>query len=225
MPHSFGIQFDPPRVDNIVVAVAPVDAFTGEIVRDNVVAWLDGLNTRPVRNISGLLVFLNLPARPFYLVNVSASNAGYFDPSRKPFIPPAPTDPDAARKRRLDFPLYRHPSTSIDPDTTAVAGMLVDGGQPVDAARVWAELPPGSAAPGVVLKPFETRSSTSGSFLLPLRLPAAAATGPVSVQFRFRKGLKQRDLARDVNEGRFHSFERPIDLAGANSPQLLEFGQ
>lgn len=225
MPHSFIVQFDPPRVDNIVVAVAPVDAFTGQVVRQKVNAWIDGINVRPVRNISGLLVFLNLPARPFYLVNVGASKAGYFDPARKPFIPPAPTDPDLANKRRLDFPLYRQPSTAIDPDTTAVAGMIVDGAQPVDGARVWAEMPPGSVAPGVVLKPFETRTSEKGSFLLPIRLPAAAATGPVTVQFRFRKGLKQRDLARNVNEGKFHSFEKPIDLAGANTPPLLEFGQ
>jgi hypothetical protein len=222
MPHSFPIEFDPPRIDTVVLAVAPIDAFSGLIVTGKIKAAVDGLKDRPIRNHSGLLVFLNLPVRPAYVVRLKAEDAGYFDPGPQTFFPPPAGSP--ASRKRVDMLLYRKPSSPLDPDTTAVAGMLFDGVAPVNDGVVQAVMPPGTVAPGTSLRPFQTRTDASGSFVLPLRLPDDAATGPVNMRFRFRRGLTQRTLVRPVNEGIFHSFEEPINLTGANSPALLKFG-
>lgn len=235
MPHSFHIYFDDnPSIDKVVVAVAPIDAFTGRIVSSGVKARIEGLLDRPRRNLSGMLVFVNLPSRPVYRVIVSAEKAGYFDPGPTNFVPPPDDDPDFANKRRLDVPLYRLPSVVADMEATTVAGLLVRIAQPspgepvrepVPGARVWADLPASTLPPNAgSLKPFETRTDERGAFALWLRLPADAATAPVPVMFRFRKGDSQRNIERPVREGKFHSFEKPIDLIGANEPHLLPFG-
>ena len=67
-----------------------------------------------------------------------------------------------------------------------------------------------------VLQPFETRSDGRGAFALPLR-----AGGASSIKFRFRHVADQRELDRAVIEGKFQSFEEPIDLVGTNSPPLV----
>jgi hypothetical protein len=234
MPHSFDIHFDDNLpIDNVVVAVAPVDAFSGRLVSAGIEVHIEGLPNRPRRNLSGMLVFVNLPRQSLYRVILSAEKAGYFDPEPLDFVPPDNDDPEFAKKRRLDVPLHRLPSAAIDTDATTVAGLLVRVTQPasgevrvpVAGALVWAELPisafpPGTSSPNH----FETLTDKRGAFALRLRLPVDAATAPMPIKFYFRDGADQRDLEGSVNEGKFHGFEKPIDLVGVNTPQLLPFG-
>lgn len=200
-----------PLIDNVVFALAPINAFTGRVVAKEVKARIDGLTNKPIRNLSGLLVFVNLPAQVSYQVHMTASDAGYLDPEVVTVTLPL-------ANLRVDVPLYRQPSATFDPDSTIVAGKVVRAGQDVPGARVWAELP-GSVSiliPPPVLQPFETRSDGRGAFALPLR-----AGGASSIKFRFRHGADQRELDRAVIEGKFQSFEEPIDLVGTNSPPLV----
>lgn len=225
MPHSFRIYFDDePRIDNVVVAIAPIDAFSGRMVTSGVHSRIEGLADVPRRNLSGMLVFVNLPAQAEYRVMVSAGEAGYFDPAPMIYMPPEHEDPEVARKRRLDVPLYRLPSTSIDSDATHVAGLLVRGQQPVPGAIVRAQLPESeSLAVADPTRPFETRTDERGAFTLPLRLPHEEADEPALVTFTFRDGGDEREIERSVLEGKLNSFEEPIDLAGTNVPQILAF--
>jgi hypothetical protein len=234
MPHSFDVRFvDNPPIDHVVVAVAPVDAFTGRIISSGIEARIEGLSNHPRRNLSGMLVFVNLPSRSRYRVIVSAEKAGYFDPEPLDFVPPDDDDPEFAKKRLLDVPLHRLPSVAVDADATTVAGLLVrvtqptpgEAREPVAGARVWAELPMSAFPPGTTSpKHFETRTDKRGAFALRLRLPVDASTAPMSIRFNFQEGADQRDFEASVNEGKFHSFEKPIDLIGTNTPQLLPFG-
>lgn len=226
MAHSFDIRFDDtPTIDDVTLALAPIDAFTGRIVPAGVKAEIENLPDVQIRNLSGMLVFTNLPAQPMYRIIVTAKRAGYFDPATVQFVPPASDDPDWARKRRLDVLLYRRPTAPIEADATTVAGIVVRGVQAVTGARVWAELPANLLPPGAPpLREFETRSDERGAFALSLRLPADAITGTVDVKFKFSEGADQREIERPVSERKFYSFEEAIDLGGANTPQLLPFG-
>lgn len=225
------IRFDgvAPRIDNVVVAVVPVDAFSGRIVTSGIrVELLDPNNNnrvllfKPVRNLSGMYVFVNLEPALRYRIQVRATE--HFDPPPIDYIPPAPTDPDVATKRRLEVMLFRRPTFAADAQGTVVAGTLKRGTQPVANGVVTAQLDP-ILAPGA--NPFETRSDDSGNFAVPLRLPQEASTDPVLASFRFSDNFVARQLDRLVQEDAFYSFETPVDLAATsvtNDPALVKFG-
>ena len=64
MPHSFDIRFvdeDERPIHEVIVAVVPIDAFTGRIVTSGVKVSIEGLPNRPWRNLSGMLVFVRPP--------------------------------------------------------------------------------------------------------------------------------------------------------------------
>ena len=231
MARSFAVRFvDEPEqpFDQVVVAVAAIDAFSGRVVARGVEATIEGLPNLPYRNLSGLLVFVNLPVQADYRIRVQARAAGYFDPDPVTFVPPPDDDPDLATRRRLSVPLFRRPETAAAAGGTAVAGVIVRGAAPVSGASIEAELPtdllpprPPGAPP---LRPFETRSDERGAFGLSLRLPRDPTNEPVAVTFTFSEGADERRIERPVVDGRLHSFEKPIDLTGAGVPGLLPFG-
>ena len=135
MPHSFDIRFDSdPALDNVAFAVAPIDAFTGRIVASAVTAHIKDLPHHPIRNLSGMLVFVNLPTQPSYRVEVSPEKAGYFNPGEQTW--PVPGDLAGTTNKRLIVPLFQQPTAGVDTEATTVAGVIVRGGQPVvDAIR------------------------------------------------------------------------------------------
>lgn len=223
MPHNFDIRFDnDPPIDNVGFAVVPIDAFTGRIVASAVTANLKGLPNPPIRNRSGMLVFVNLPSQPSYQVNVFSGAAGYFDPGEKMW--PVPGDAASANSKRLIVSLFRLPSAGVDTEATTVAGLVVRGAQPEAGAIVQAILPGDALPPGSAFDPFETRTDERGAFVLRMRVPTDPAGASVDVKFRFQQGAFQRKIEHPVEEGRFYSFEKPIDLIGANTPQLVPFG-
>jgi hypothetical protein len=180
MVQPFPIGFDgEPRLDRVTVAVVPMDAFTGRIVtaRLRVEAYAGTgaekrkLPNRPVRNLSGLYVFLNLPHADDYTIELKALDSGYFDPDRVTFVPPADNDSDAAAKRRVIVLLQRRPTFAFSDGTTLIRGVVVSGKNPVDRAKIWADVN-GAAAAGN----FTTFSDAKGSFALGLRLPPVGAS-------------------------------------------------
>lgn len=235
MPRRVDIYFvdDTQRqMDEVIVAVAPFDAFTGLPVRSDLEVHLEGWPYGPIRNLSGMFVFIRSNTRPEpppraeYQVVVSARGAGYFDPQAVGFVPVPSNDPDVASKRKLAIPLYRRPSAAADlDDTTLVAGVIRNGEEPLVDARISAQLPPDTLPPGEPPhQPFETRSDERGTFMLPLRLPVEAITAPIPVTFKFRKDAVERSMIRQVREGERYSFKVPIDLGGDNQPPLVGFG-
>lgn len=228
--HGFPIVFDneprtDTRIDRVTVAVAPVDAFSGEIVQRGVTAKIkdpvtgEYLPFKPIRNLSGLLVFINLEGQPNYTIEVDAGEAGYFAPDVSVFVPPLPNDPNADQKRRHQVTLFRRPDFAFAEATTLVRGVIKRGPDAVAGASIWADpLQPGNPPP------FETQSSAKGDFGLPLRLPTLApgeVPGPVNVSLHFRQGPDQRDLVRPISDGRTHIFEESIDLIGNNTPNFI----
>lgn len=238
MVRRFPITFDDERpVDEVLVAVAPMDAFTGLIVPHNVDARIEGLPDRPIRNLSGLLVFLKpkpneaeptatVPDQEKYRIHVSAETAGYFDPELAEFEPPKDDDESDPRTRlRLDVPLLRLPTFPFTEETTLVSGVVVRGEEAVTGARIWAKLPAG-VVPGNVDSPifFETKSYSRGAFALALRLPAwednpdSLVTIVLHVKEDGHPEFKQEI---QVKEHQRHVFEEPIDISGTTSPLLL----
>jgi hypothetical protein len=214
MSHSFDIAFQPPRIDRVVFAVVPFDAFTGRIVDRGVEASVDGLPDKPIRNRSGQLVFVNLPPQAAYSYRVSAANAGYFDPEGQPLS----FDP-AADDRRRPIALLRRPEGDYGDATTLVRGVVHRAGAPVVGAAIALD-PLEAGAP-----PFETRSGAGGAFALPLRLPTLApieAVVPVEVRITVGDGVGNRLFVRDVSGGRAHRFLAPLDLADSQQPVLEE---
>jgi hypothetical protein len=221
---SFAIHFDDqPIVDHVAFAVIPMDGFSGEVVSRGVTASIDGLANRPLRNRSGHLVFINLPNRPLYTVNVDASRAGYFSP------PPSDVDPSLPNtNRRHVVPLWRAPAFAFDGATTLIRGMVRRSGNWVAGARVWCEIAIQSMGPPPPPpRPFETRTDARGVFALAVRIPAntspAAGGAPdvFDVTLRLAEGADTRNLVVAVRDGRANVFEAPIDLAGANVPGFV----
>ena len=82
MAHNFDIHFDDQwKIDNVTLALAPIDAFTGRIIPAAVKAEIENLPDVQIRNRSGMLVFINLPVQAEYKVIVDAKKAGFFDPA------------------------------------------------------------------------------------------------------------------------------------------------
>lgn len=208
------ILFDPPpRTDRVTLAIAAVDSVTGMPIRGGVGARIAGLMDRPIVNASGMLVFVNLPDRPLYDVEVDGRRAGFPFVERFAFTPPAADDQNPAARRR-DVLLTPGPDYPFAPGTTLVRGIVVRGGAPVAGAAITATPTAGGAA-------FATRSVANGAFALALRLPPSgphAAQTPVPVAIAVSEGGDSRTLVRELENGRSHSFSEPIDLAGGNDP-------
>jgi hypothetical protein len=224
MTYSFPIAFQARRVQrNVTVALAPVDRFTGVPVRDGVKAWLwdvarrEKLPYRAIRNLSGQLVFLDLPVQLAYDFLVDASEAGYFGDQTVHFVPAAANDPRPANDRvRQVVWLQRRPDSAFDEGTTLVRGMVARGAVPAGDVRV-------SVVPPVPDDPtFLTSSDGRGVFALALRLPpppAGEVPVPVLTTIRLEKaGAPARDLIRPLTDGRTHVFLEAIDLDGVNEP-------
>src|SRR3954453_12045943 len=113
---GFPIHFDnDPPLDRVTLAVVPVDTFSGQPVTSGVKALVRGQLARPIKNLSGRLVFINLPVQERYGVTVDASKAGYFSPGDTEF--PDPDDPEAKKSRRHLIRLMRRPDFAYDGTT------------------------------------------------------------------------------------------------------------
>lgn len=220
---------DPLPVDRVVFALAPIDNFTGAIVRTSVTAKIESLDARALRNLSGMLVFANLEEQDSYQVEIDAEAAGYFNASRK-IQRPLDDAPDSDRLRRIE--LYPLPSAAFTRETTVVRGVVHNDGEPVETATIGAILAQSSSDPEPQPdRPldFSTLSDKRGAFALPLRLQDLTP-GQVGVPtdwfwFCFRsEDLPERKLIRKVTDGAEHRFGMPIDLAEDDSqvdPVLL----
>jgi hypothetical protein len=218
--HKAPIYFDDnPRIDSVTFAVVPFDSFSGRVVANGVKAAVDGLLDRPIRNLSGHLVFINLPQQAAYAVTIDASDAGYFSQAPKTFPPNNPAD---AKARRLPVPLTRLPSFPYAEATTLIRGVVVrgsgTGAVPVRDASIWAESTPNSR--------FETASDERGAFALPLsRRRAHGEPGTYTVTLNLKQGNANRTLDVKISEGKSHSFKEPIDLTGTNTPEFFDSNQ
>jgi hypothetical protein len=219
MTHSFDIRFEPPHLDRVTFALAPFDAYSGRLVSEGIDASVVGLPNRPIRNRSGLLVFVNLPARPIYKVDVRASAAGYFDPPQQDVVPVADSDPERATKRRKNVPLMPLPQSDFPEASSLLRGVVVRGGLPVDQAGI--ELDASAHIAG-----FATKTASSGAFALPIRMKrdgmvdgdriTAAAT------FKVKDNSGEMTLTHDVRSGATYRFAAPIDLANLTPIELIE---
>jgi hypothetical protein len=221
--HNFPAYFDDnPRIDRVTFAVAPFDNFSGRVVASGVKAEVDGLFDRPIRNLSGHLVFINLPQQATYAVTIDASDAGYFSPVNTTF--PPDSDPDTATARRLMVPLIRRPDFPYAEATTLIRGVIVRGSGAGAVAVPGASIRTG---PIIIVSPildpqFETRSDERGAFALPLtrrRAHGDSETYPVTLHLK--QGNNARTLTVEVSDGKSHSFEEPIDLTGTNVPEFF----
>jgi len=207
------ILFDtPPRIDRVTLAVGAVDAVTGGLVRDGVSARIDGLSDQPIVNASGMLVFINLPDRPHYDVEVDGRRAGFPFVEHFAFVPPVAGNKDPAARRR-DVLLAPGPDYPFAPGTTLVRGVVTRGSVPVAGASISAAAAGGAS--------HVTRSVPNGAFALALRLPPLGtheAEAPVPVTITVAEGGDARSFTRPLSNGRGHSFLEPIDLTGSNDP-------
>lgn len=231
MPHSFPIYFDdPPKPPvRVVFAVAAVDAFTGRVVTSDIEVHVDGLHHKPIRNRTGLRVFVDLPVQKRYDVEVKAVKAGYFD-GRGFIEPPEIDDTSAPADRLLTIPLYRRPSkAAADEDSTVIAGVLERNGDPVALGSVSVLSPadPSPLAGPPPATPFVTLSDRRGAFALALRLWSGSGAAPITVRIKFAHDTSALEFDARVRQGRLHSFERVIDFVltdPTNPPALVPFG-
>ena len=248
------------HIDEVIVAIAPIDSFTGRIVRldpddvelidpDDSDSNGNRLMKRAIRNMSGRLVFTRSSRvvdgvgkdiieseKSTYKIKIKAQNAGYFDPSDRYFIPPAPNDPAATTKRKIDIFLHRLPSATAPTDATIISGVLKKQGIPFSGASIYAQLPleilpPGTGTPD----PFKTKSDERGAFSLAIRLPFEARTSEEEINFVFGDeagreikvpiNIKEEEkLKAVIKDGKRHIFLKPIEITGDNQVELRIFG-
>lgn len=248
-----GFEADPPE-DIVIFAVAPIDAATGRIVRFNITASISvdnetasstplQLPDKPIRNRTGLLVFVRekiSPVYPKYRIHVKAKAAGYFDPEPIDFITPQPGDVFNPRDRlRVDFQLSPRPDSLFLDEATLVSGVVVRGAKSVEGARLSAKVLVTGIGNGHAFNTFETRSDERGAFALALRLPEFAGNGgnggiddlfgegiPVEFKIETRRGndewqmdFEKKDLK--VIESRRHVFKSSIDLEKHDDKPML----
>ena len=233
--HSFPIYFDDdPKLDTVSLAVVPMDAFSGRLVTSGVKVSIVGQLARPIRNLSGQLVFINLPEGNTYRVKVDPSVAGYFAPPESEF--PDPADPDAGKSRRHLVRLTRRPDFPFEGTTTLIRGVVVRDAAPVEAARIWLdalvkpEAPVSGEPPKPAPLPFETRSSDRGAFALPLTIPnvnnsrtdVEIEKGVIKRTLHLEEGGDAVDLDIEITDGKTHIFLKPIDLTGTNEPPFFK---
>jgi hypothetical protein len=233
---GIAIVFDEPVLDTVSLAVVPVDSFSGKIVTNGVRVWIEGLFNRSIRNLSGQLVFVNLPDMPVYTVRVDASEAGYFSPPPVDFTPT-----DKVDGKRVRVPLYRPADFVFEDAATMIRGVLTRGSERVVGSRVWCEIPTTplpslrpAAQPPEAPPPFETRTGLRGSFALALSIPPDATEIPkdgappelpkdrkFGVTLHFADGSDTRTLDVAITESKANVFQDPIDITGANVPELV----
>lgn len=216
------IHFESPpwRGDRVTLAVVPVDGFSGAIVTSGIAVSVRGRPDRPIRNASGMLVFLNLPEslpdneKPTYIVDIDAGETGFYDPEPIEFIPPEPDDPDSERKRRREALLIPRPDYSYPGGSTLLRGVLVTGAAPAVGATV-------RVRPDLSDGDFVARADGKGAFTLALRpSPLSKKKLELDIHFHFAGGAHARTLKKSLSAGRNHSFLEPIDLKGANNPDF-----
>jgi hypothetical protein len=216
-------HFDEPLpIDRVIFAIDPVDSFTGGTVRGPVEAEIKALGVRARRNLSGLLVFVNLDERPTYDVQIKAKAAGFFDVA---IAVPRPADDasDDQRLRRIE--LQPLPTAPFTHETTLVRGVVLRAGAAMADVRIEA-VEKGLSAPTV----FGSRSDPRGAFVLPLRLtsitPALDSQPSGTFVFTFKAdGLPDRELEATVVDGTAYRFEKPIAIEDpAGAPPLVPSG-
>ena len=164
------------------------------------------------RNLSGLLVFINLDERPDYDVQIEARAAGYFDVDAERVPRPADDASDDQRLRRIA--LQPLPSAPFTHETTLVRGVVLRAGAPLAGARIEAV-----EKDLVIPTVFDSRSDPRGAFVLPLRLtpstPALDNQPTATFVFTFKaKGLPNRKLQATVVDGTAYRFAMPVELQG-----------
>ena len=209
------IKLDLPRIDRVSLTIAPLDFVSGALVRSGVSARVAGLANRPTVNVSGMLVFVNLPDLPAYDVEVDGRRAGFPFVERFRFTPPPAGTLDPASRRR-DALLLPGPDYPFPPGTTLVRGVVTRGAAPATDASI--------TAAGADYPVFATRSIANGAFALALRLPPLgthAAEAPAAFTIAVSDSGGGRSFVRPLINGRVHNFREPIDLAGTNDPALV----
>jgi hypothetical protein len=230
---GFKVYFDEPplRPDVVTLAVEPMDAFSGRIVSSGVKASVKNLPDRPIRNLSGHLVFKNLPEKDKYTVIVDPTEAGYFQPDESDF----PRNPEARKTKRHLVRLIRRPEFAFENDVTLIRGVVVNGKEKVENATVFASKPkangpePGVDDPDDPLTTFQTRTDRRGAFALALRLPSLegeqSGLDPrpgerdricVNVRLHVRKDGAARHLDCTIADRKSNSLFRPIDLSATD---------
>ena len=199
--------------DHVAFAIAPIDAFTGQIVRHGLrVRIQDTPAIRPVENQSGLFVFINI-ADALRVVRIEAEAAGYFDAEITVAPPP---DPNDRRQRLHSAPLLPRPVRSFPDGTTLVRGKAVRAAEAIAGIQIEAEAADGFA--------FSSRTDAKGAFVVPLRLATEelVPSEPVEVTFTFTHEALEHEFTVPVRPGRAWSFAEPIDLATENVPPLVD---
>jgi hypothetical protein len=199
--------------DRVAFAIAPIDAFTGRMVRHGLRVRIADMPTiRPVLNQSGLFVFINIDDAP-RLVRLEAEAAGYFD-AEIPVRPPA--DPADAGHRLHTARLLPRPDRSFADGTTLVRGLVVRDADGLEGVLVTAEE---TAQGGFALT---TRTDAKGAFVVPLRLATDETVPGEPVEVTFTFGTAGRAFDAEVLPGRAQSFAEPIDLEGTDVPPLVD---
>src|SRR5438128_7164071 len=121
------------RIDRVTLSIGAVNGASGALIRQGVSAHIVGMADQPIVNASGLLVFINLPDRTNYEVEVDARPAGFPWIERLTFTPPPPGSMDPAGRRR-DVLLSPGPDYSFPPGTTLIRGVVRRGSAPVGGA-------------------------------------------------------------------------------------------
>jgi hypothetical protein len=213
------IYFDDPLVDEVLLAVEPIDAFTGQIVQGPVECEIKDFPCRPIRNRSGLYVFLSdTQQQDAYHIRIKAQEVGYFDKAFD-FRPP---DPDASiaegvRARRVVVPLLRRPTMPYTDSATLISGVVVRGEEPVVNADLWVDLPdqPLPDNPPADTQ-FRTLTDERGAFSLALRVPDSTVT----VTMHINDETAHRSISGVVEEHGRHSFKKPIDFSIPADPNF-----
>jgi hypothetical protein len=213
---------DPLPVDRVTFAIRPVDSFTGGTVRGPLQAGIAALGVRARRNLSGLLVFVNLDERPAYDVEIEARAAGYFDVG---ITVPRPADDASDAQRLRPIELQPLPTAPFTHETTLVRGVVLRAGAAIADVQIEA------AEQGLVAPPvFGSRSDPRGAFVLPLRLtpstPALDSQPSATFVFTFKAdGLPDRELQATVVDGTAYRFGVPVELQDpVVSPLLVPTG-
>jgi len=225
MSQSFEIAFDEWRIDDVTLAVLPVDRATRVPVRSGVKAYLwdivekRELPPRLIHNHSGYFVLINQEPDADYTIRIEPEAAGYRGPVE------IAVNPHRDGMRQI-APLERRPDRPFDEGTTLVRGDVIRfkvAGDPdtrVPVADVTVSVP---AADPADPPPFWTTTDSRGVFALALQLPppnAGEAPRPVAVTLRFQEGAgPPLDVTRSLTDGRTHVFADPIDIDGDPADQ------
>ena len=154
MADSKRIIFDddpPPRIDRVSLAIVPSDAYTGRIVSQKIKASVKVKNlgttlpNKPRRNLTGMLVFVNLPVNFVYEVKVEAREAGYFDPDVFEFQPLPESSNDATGRKKV-VSLLRKPDFPFESEITLISGVVQFNHQPASNAQIEVKSEPGNTS-------------------------------------------------------------------------------